>query len=136
MYLAATLAVDPARARPGRGGAVAKTAGHFPNCVTEPEIDLTVTAGETASTLAYEPTPRQSMNNLTEDQARTKECPLTKIRDHRGEQQCCASNCMAWRWQLDDTGAQVTDAAGSAVGRCGLCGPDMPAVVTQVEPAP
>lgn len=74
------------------------------------------------------------MNNLTEDQARARECPLTKMRDHRAEQPCCASQCMAWRWQLDDAGAIVTTAADEPIGRCGWCGPDLPAVVTEPTP--
>lgn len=71
------------------------------------------------------------MNNLTEDQARERECPMTKGRDHRGEAKCCASGCMGWQWAEDAvSGETVHDASGNPLGFCGACRAVTPAATT------
>lgn len=70
------------------------------------------------------------LNLMTANQSHAKECPFTRMRDHRGEGPCCGAGCMAWRWATDATGNAVANADGDPVGYCGAFGavpvPDTP----------
>jgi hypothetical protein len=63
---------------------------------------------------------------LTEEQAKTKWCPFTRVGEQAsgaaenrpdGSFNCIASNCMAWRWEAGSLVASV-----SRPGYCGLAG--------------
>lgn len=68
---------------------------------------------------------------MTEDEAKTKTCPLFAINPNEGTCNCVASDCMAWRElpAIDrDTEKLMSESAISAVhkmprkGFCGLAG--------------
>jgi hypothetical protein len=60
---------------------------------------------------------------MTEDEAKTKWCPLAQISFRSDEiQVCAASNCMMWRWTDERGKIQGSGDWVPITGFCGLAG--------------
>ena len=68
---------------------------------------------------------------MTEDEAKTKVCPLTLKGDHVGARpnetgvivaHCLASACMAWRWTITPEDAKASRDLGLKDTESGFCG--------------
>ncbi len=68
------------------------------------------------------------MNNLTEEEAKTKFCPVDGL-----ESYCVASGCAAWRWQPLMMDAAFIEAAKKAAIEIGDKTPSRSKAVKRVE---
>ena len=64
---------------------------------------------------------------MTEEQAKTKTCPLSMNASNRGPCDCIASQCMAWKWAKHTKTrravyAEAEDIPGARLGGCGMAG--------------
>lgn len=69
---------------------------------------------------------------MTEDEAKTKWCPFSRVGDDTltannrpssASYDCIASACMAWRWTISPQNAANYHPAQIEDGHCGLAGP-------------
>ena len=61
------------------------------------------------------------MNLMPEEQAKKKWCCQPTLT--REEPKCCASECMAWRWETQPSRRPDIDPGEHHRGFCGLAGP-------------
>jgi hypothetical protein len=60
---------------------------------------------------------------MTEDEAKTKWCPLAQISFKSDEiQVCAASNCMMWRWEVTNPDYVGPEGKYHDQGYCGVGG--------------